>query len=117
MLMRFKDFDAGFQLGDYKKLKNRNQKFEKIFDEQLPESSILVNGNDEIEFFKEYFAGDNLIGGLNWLLQIVNDLPIKGTYTVPELNLKDATFKEVLEAVRNYYVQKLSTYKKRTAKV
>jgi hypothetical protein len=49
--MRFKDFDAGFQLGDYKKLKNRNQKFEKIFDEQLPESSILVNSNDEIEFF------------------------------------------------------------------
>jgi hypothetical protein len=68
-------------------------------------------------FFKEYFAGDNLIGGFNWLLQIVNDLTIKGAYTVPELNLKDATFKEVLEAVGNYYLQKLSVYKKHTAKV
>ena len=34
---------------------------------------------------------------------------IKGRYTVPELGVENATFKEVLEAVKRYYEEKLSS--------
>ncbi|OMH40208.1 hypothetical protein [Desulfurobacterium indicum] len=34
---------------------------------------------------------------------------IKGLYTVPELGVENATFKEVLEAVKRYYEEKLSS--------
>jgi len=33
---------------------------------------------------------------------------IKGRYTVPELGVENVTFKEVLEAVKRYYEEKLS---------
>jgi len=33
---------------------------------------------------------------------------IKGRYTVPELSVENATFKEVLEAVKRYYEEKLT---------
>jgi len=34
---------------------------------------------------------------------------IPGRYTVPELGVENATFKEVLEAVKRYYEKKLSS--------
>ncbi len=34
---------------------------------------------------------------------------IKGLYTVPELGVEKATFKEVLEAVKRYYEEKFSS--------
>ncbi|MEO2065850.1 MAG: hypothetical protein ABGX17_05045, partial [Desulfurobacteriaceae bacterium] len=34
---------------------------------------------------------------------------IKGLYTVPELGVENATFKEVLEAVKRYYEEKFSS--------
>ena len=40
---------------------------------------------------------------------------IPGLYTVPELGVKNATFKEVLEAVKKYYEAKLSQKPVQTA--
>jgi hypothetical protein len=40
---------------------------------------------------------------------------IPGLYTVPELGVKNATFKEVLEAVKKYYEAKLSQKSAHTA--
>ena len=43
---------------------------------------------------------------LNWDIQKARELNIPGRYDVPELGLKDVTFVEVLEAIRNYYVRR-----------
>jgi hypothetical protein len=42
-------------------------------------------------------------------------IEIPGLYTVPELGVKNATFKEVLEAVKKYYEAKLSQKSAHTA--
>ncbi|OAQ20026.1 hypothetical protein [Thermosulfurimonas dismutans] len=46
---------------------------------------------------------------LNICLSEARRLNIPGRYEVPELGLKDATFVEVLRAVRDYYARKLAS--------
>lgn len=46
---------------------------------------------------------------------IINDAKeynIQGTYTVPELNIKNVSFVDVLEAVKKYYVEKYTKQSK-----
>ncbi len=65
----------------------------------------LAEGN--IFYQMEILNGDrNILETLKQHLQEARRLNIPGRYDVPELGLKDATFVEVLEAIRDYYARK-----------
>ena len=50
------------------------------------------------------------IEDLEFELSYLKDkVEVPGLYTVPELGVENATFKEVLEAVKRYYEEKLSS--------
>jgi len=62
---------------------------------------------DGLFYQMEILNGDrNIQETLNWDIQEARRLNIPGRYDVPELGLKDATFVEVLEAIRDYYTRK-----------
>lgn len=56
--------------------------------------------NGEGDIFKEL---ENLVKDVSLF-----EKQIKGRYTVPELGVENTTFKEVLEAVKRYYEEKLT---------
>ncbi len=68
----------------------------------------FYNGNGEVVVMMETFTGSGL-HPLNYYIREARRLNIPGRYEVPELGLKDATFVEVLEAVRDYYARKLAS--------
>lgn len=106
MLLHFRDYGPGFTLGEEKELDSRNEKLEDIIYEEFPEYIILVNDSNEIEFLDYYFVGDIPISSnIDLFKNFVGNLPIKGLYTVPELNLENVTFNEVLKAVKDYFLQ------------
>ncbi|WP_457569255.1 hypothetical protein [Desulfurobacterium sp.] len=53
-----------------------------------------------------YYPDVDPIEQLDVEIKYADEIP--GLYTVPELGVKNATFKEVLEAVKKYYEVKLS---------
>jgi hypothetical protein len=62
----------------------------------------------EIVYFSLVFnLHSNPIEQLNVEIDYANEIP--GRYTVPELGVENATFKEVLKAVKRYYEEKLSS--------
>ncbi len=86
--------DADFK-GDLFSLKD----YEVIGDQALyaPDGHIV--------FLSETFFNSSL-EPFEFYLQEARRLNIPGRYDVPELGLKDATFVEVLEAIRDYYARK-----------
>jgi len=60
----------------------------------------------EIVFFDFVFFDKDLSHQFNIEIKYANEIP--GRYTVPELGVENVTFKEVLEAVKRYYEEKLS---------
>ncbi|WP_456426519.1 hypothetical protein [Desulfurobacterium sp.] len=80
----------------------------------------IYDNNGVICFYNYAFRSLNGEGNIfKELENLVKDTTlfenqIKGRYTVPELGVENATFKEVLEAVKRYYEAKLS--QKRPAK-
>jgi len=64
----------------------------------------LYASDGHIVYLSETFI--NGLEPLDYYIQEARRLNIPGRYDVPELGLKDATFVEVLEAIRNYYARK-----------
>ncbi len=100
-ILRFSDTGAGFSLfdpafkGDLLALEDYEIGDQALHDEK-----------GEVVGFSETFMEKGL-EPLSYYIQEARRLNIPGRYDVPELGLKDATFVEVLEAVRDYYVRKL----------
>lgn len=94
---------AGFSLrdADFKGDIFSLEDYEVIGDQALyaPDGHIVA--------VSETFTGD-VIKLLNIYIQEARRLNIPGRYDVPELGLKDATFVEVLEAIRDYYAPSFS---------
>jgi hypothetical protein len=67
----------------------------------------------EVVFFDFVFFDGDLMRQLDIEISYADEIP--GLYTVPELGVKNATFKEVLEAVKKYYEAKLSQKPAHTA--
>ena len=61
----------------------------------------------EIVFFDFVFLDGDFSHQLDVEIGYASQIP--GRYTVPELGVENATFKEVLEAVKRYYEKKLSS--------
>jgi len=61
----------------------------------------------EIVFFDFVFFEGDLSRQLDVEINYASEVP--GRYTVPELGVENVTFKEVLEAVKRYYEEKLSS--------
>jgi hypothetical protein len=78
-----------------------------------PEIETAVDKDGNIHLFT--FEIWQSIEQLDDLLEdpLLSEIP--GLYTVPELGVKNATFKEVLEAVKKYYEAKLSQKPAHTA--
>ncbi len=102
MLLHFKDVKSGFRL-----------KGDEIGSEELSFPSLLVevltNKRGEVTFVDWVFMSSP-IEDLEFELSYLKDkVEVPGLYTVPELGVENATFKEVLEAVKRYYEEKLSS--------
>ena len=61
----------------------------------------------EVVFFDFVFFDGDPLRQIEIEMECANEIP--GLYTVPELGVENATFKEVLEAVKRYYEEKLSS--------
>lgn len=101
MLLHFKDVKSGFRL-----------KANSIGDREFPFPSLLVevltNKRGEVTFIDWVFMSSP-IEDLRLELSYAKDrVEVPGHYTVPELGLKDVSFREVLEAVKRYYEEKLT---------
>jgi len=74
---------------------------------QYPEAETSIDEKGNIRLFT--FEIWQSIDQINDLLKdpLISQIP--GFYTVPELGVENATFKEVLEAVKRYYEEKFSS--------
>jgi len=99
--LNFYDLPAGFSLLDpnYRGSTLNLEDYELIGDQALHDAQGLIVA------VSETFTGD-VIRLLDIYIQEARRLNIPGRYDVPELGLKDATFVEVLEAIRDYYARK-----------
>lgn len=107
MILEFNDEIAAFIL----KAPDLNYVDKNLSDKYSGEigDNVLVNRNREIILYSYAFADDAVKELELEIGYLVNqNKKIKGKYTVPQLNLKDVSFKEVLEAIRHYYRQKLA---------
>jgi hypothetical protein len=113
MILHFEAGDMYFQLEDRSVDVLSLPEHEELMS-YYPEAETAVDSDGNLRFF-----GFELWGSPE---QQLNDLicdplisQIPGLYTVPELGVKNATFKEVLEAVKKYYEAKLSQKPAHTA--
>jgi hypothetical protein len=112
-VLHFEDRDLGFILDSGKEGKGVD--FSGEFGDNIYDDNGVIcfynyafrSLNGEGNIFKEL---ENLVKYSEFF-----EDEIKGLYTVPELGVKNATFKEVLEAVKKYYEAKLSQKPARTA--
>ncbi len=104
MRLEFKPYEFGFILTNsiaLEKLKEAN------FTDVSPHIEFFLTKNGEIAFVDWPFL-NNPLKELEVELSFFKKQHISGRYEVPELGLKNATFVEVLEAIRNYYAQKFN---------
>jgi hypothetical protein len=108
MLLHFEDVKSGFRL-----------KSDRVGDKEFPFPSLLVevltNDQGEVTFVDWVFMSSPVEDLRFELSYMKGRIEIPGLYTVPELGVKNATFKEVLEAVKKYYEAKLSQKPAHTA--
>ena len=107
--LHFEDKGYGFILEDETFKGNRAS----LDDYELGDFA-LHNGHGELVVMMETFTerGPKPLGRY---IQEARRLNIPGRYDVPELGLKDATFVEVLEAIRDYYARKFGEESKTSA--
>ncbi len=68
---------------------------------------------DDVFYQMEILYGDkNIQETMDWHIQQARRLNIPGRYDVPELDIENATFVEVLEAIRKYYQTKKQVFAK-----
>ncbi len=105
--LSFKDMELGFALES--DLEGNGVDFSGEF------GDAIYDLDGHIVFYDYAFRSLNGEGDIfRELENLVRDVElfgsqIKGLYTVPELSVENATFKEVLEAVKRYYEEKLSS--------
>jgi len=104
--LEFKGYMGGFSLKD-PQVKDVDSlgEFEEL-EQEFFEAATGIDEAGRIRYFKfELWKSSEQVEDL-----IENPLisQIPGFYTVPELGVENATFKEVLEAVKRYYEEKLS---------
>jgi len=113
MILHFEASDTYFQLED-KSVDILSFPEHEELTSYYPEAETAVDSNGNLRFF-----GFELWGSpeqqLNELIcnPLISQIP--GLYTVPELGVENATFKEVLEAVKQYYKARLSQKPAHTA--
>lgn len=73
----------------------------------FPFQADAERSSKEIVFFDFVFSDGDLSRQLDVEITYASEIP--GLYTVPELGVENVTFKEVLEAVKRYYEEKLSS--------
>ena len=106
IILKFDDHELGFSLES--ELEDNGVDFSGEF------GDAIYDLDGHIVFYDYAFRSLNGEGDVFRELQhLIEDVElfenrIKGIYTVPELYVKNATFKEVLEAVKKYYEKKLS---------
>ena len=106
VILHFEDRELGFALDSGKE--GEGVDFSGEFGDNI------YDDNGTICFYNYAFRSLNGEGDIFKELQhLVEDVRlfenrIKGTYTVPELGIENATFVEVLEAVKRYYEEKLT---------
>ena len=104
--LKFKDHELGFSL--------ESEMEDNGFDFSGEFGDAIYDLNGHIVFYDYAFRSLNGEGNIFRELQhLIEDVElfknrIKGTYTVPELGIENATFVEVLEAVKRYYEEKLA---------
>ena len=74
--------------------------------EDYPLGDLSLHDEKGRIFFLEDVLKEPIYRAFDFYLQEARRLNIPGRYDVPELGLKDATFVEVLEAIRDYYARK-----------
>ena len=107
MILHFEASDMYFQLED-KSVNILSFPEHEELASYYPEAETTVDNEGNLRFF-----GFELWGSpeqqLNELIcsPLISKIP--GLYAVPELGVENATFKEVLEAVKKYYEARLSS--------
>ena len=104
--LEFEDYTTGFLLKDPQvKSVDSLGEFDEL-EQEFFEAATGINKTGRIRYFKfELWKSPEQIEDLIES-PLISQIP--GLYTVPELGVKNATFKEVLEAVKKYYEAKLS---------
>jgi len=94
--------NSGFVLKDLSVDVNKLKEFKEL-EREFFEASTAIDEEGRIRYLNFDMWSPALLSHLvNHPL--ISCIP--GSYTVPELNLREATFKEVLEAVKDYYEKK-----------
>jgi hypothetical protein len=104
MKLKFEPYEFGFSLKNSIPVENLK---EDDFVDISPHIEFLVTKEGEIAFVDWPFL-ERPVRELEVEISFLKKNRIPGHYEVPELGLKDATFVEVLEAVRDYYARKLA---------
>lgn len=113
MILHFKDEIAGFNLKsekDNEKLKNT------LYELGLVDSSIDSKGY--ITHFSCVFFSEGVSEAENIDLKLSESEYDKviGSYTVPELNIENKSFLEVMNAVKQYYLDNILYQKNKSEK-
>jgi hypothetical protein len=103
MKLKFEPYEFGFSLKNSIPIKNLK---EDDFIDVSPHIDFLVTKEGEVAFVNWPFL-KNPIQELELEISFLKKNHIPGQYEVPELNLKNATFVEVLESVKRYYEKNL----------
>ena len=102
MRLNFKPYEFGFTLEN--SIPSEELQEDRFVDVS-PHIEFLVTKEGEVAFVDWPFLKDPL-QELEVEVTFLKKNLIPGRYDVPELGLKDATFVEVLEAIRDYYARK-----------
>ena len=105
-ILKFVETPVGFYLED-PQVNEENTLIGYYTLNPFPFQADAERESGEIVFFDFVFLDRNLSHQLDVEINYASEIP--GRYTVPELGVEDATFKEVLEAVKRYYEERLSS--------
>jgi len=107
MILHFEAEDFFFRLEDTSVANVLSLPEHEKIEAYYPEAETAIDKDGNIRLFA--FELWKSPGQLDSLIEnpLISQIP--GLYTVPELGVENATFKEVLKAVKRYYEEKLSS--------
>lgn len=74
--------------------------------EEIGADTVYLSEDDHIYMF-DVFLGNEPLDFLDYLIERADR--VKGTYTVEDLGIYNASFAEILKAIKKFYNQKLTT--------
>lgn len=112
MLLHFRGDRGSYTLDNNLKHLRSNLQIEDYLCSYFWEIIIYADRNGVVKYFDfELIASPFYgIGTFDYLLPRLVNSGITGTYTVPELNIEEVTFPEVIKAVKRYYVNLSKKY-------